>query len=260
MTERVISVVDKVVEEQERTRLLLEKDIEDTHNAIHQISASLGKSTPELSAFADMTLKMMFRNYQVQLSKLQSEKDAVMKELKAEWSKLQTLWSELGTPRNPSEYSAEINAFDPNGEYSSIDESKLSPKTISRFRLQVQHWTAEKEQRARAISDLSQLIAQLEAQLGEEPAVSAAGVAPFSFERINALSARFERLSSVREERANIRRAVRKDILALYELLQTVPAERIAMPEEDLSRRAMDSCEREYNRLVLLKVGKRKRE
>jgi hypothetical protein len=68
----------------------------------------------------------MLRNYQIQLSKLQEEKEAVVRELKSEWVKLHDLWDELGTPRNPQDYNADINEFDPNGEFASIDEVKRS--------------------------------------------------------------------------------------------------------------------------------------
>ncbi len=115
-------MVDKVVEEQERTRQALEKKIEETHNAIHQVSAALGKNAPDLGVFDDTTLKVMLRNYDVQLGKLQQEKDSVMRELTAEWTRLHALWAELGTPRNPQDYSSEINEFDQNGEFVSIDE------------------------------------------------------------------------------------------------------------------------------------------
>ena len=64
----------------------------------------------------------MLRNYQVQLSKLQEEKEAVMRELTKEWNKLHQLWDELGTPRNPQDYNADINEFDPNAEFAQIDE------------------------------------------------------------------------------------------------------------------------------------------
>ena len=59
LTERVIAVIDKVVEEQDQTRGQLEKQIEDTANSIHQMSAALGKNAPEMEVFDDMSLKQM---------------------------------------------------------------------------------------------------------------------------------------------------------------------------------------------------------
>ncbi len=259
----MIAVVDKVVEEQERFLLELEKEIAETYKEIHNLSGALNKSVPDLSVFSEMPLKVMLRNYQVQLAKLQSEKDAVMKELTSEWSKLQSLWKDLGTPRNPqafgSEASSGVNEFDAVGEFTTIDDTKLGPAVVRRFRMAVQHWAEERNARASAISDLTNMIVQLETQLGEEPFVPDARLPLYCFERINELKRRCDRLSSVREERALVREAVRADILALYELLQTAPAERMSMSDVDLSRKAMDTFEKERTRLIKLKVLSKKK-
>lgn len=250
------------MEEQERNRQLLEKDIEDSHNAIHQYSAALGKPVPEMGAFADMSLKQMARMYQTQLGKLQQEKDSVMKEMTQEWTKLHSLWAELETPRNPmdlAEYSAELNEFDPNREFASIDESRLGVSTVKRMKLQVQHWTVERDVRARTIAELSSLVGQLETQLGEEQiggSAPAGVVGACSFRRINLLKARLESLCRLRDERAAVITQHRGEIVLLYSLLQTPQAERIHIADGDLSRKALDTCEREKARLLLLKQAK----
>jgi hypothetical protein len=196
----------------------------------------------------------------VQLGKLQGEKDEVMKQLKGEWNKLQSLWNELGTPRNPQDYSTDINTFDPNGEFTSIDESKLGSNTVRRYRLQVQHWTAERDARARTVADISALIAQLETQLGEQMEIATRNSwAPCGFERIQSLQQHFEMLSKTRDERQKQMSLLRKDIGELYELLGTAPAERISLQDEsNLSRRMLDDSERELSRLTLLKAAKMK--
>lgn len=256
LTERVISVVDKVVEEQNRARDVLEKDIEGTHNAIHQLSAALGKSPPDLSVFSDMSLKLILRNYQVQLEKVQREKDLVMKELRAEWEKLQNLWDQLGSPYNPEEYNAQLNRFDQEGDFDTIDENKLTAATLKRYHMVVAHWTKERNTRAATIAEFEQMIQQLETQLGEDAYRADQGMAVCSYERINALKRRVEKLTKVRLERQQLQETARQEIVALYDLLKVPLAERIEILEGDLTRKTMDTCDRERNRLGQLKESK----
>ena len=110
----------------------------------------------------DMTMRQVLRNYQVQVGQLESEKHDAVKRLKVQWNQLQTLWNELGAPREDS-----AETFDPRGEFSDIDETKLGPKTFHRYGEQIGHWTAERERRAKIADDLMRLISQLESQLGE---------------------------------------------------------------------------------------------
>lgn len=110
------------MEEQQRKQQSLETQIEETHNSIHQVSAALGKNPPDLSVFSDAPLKVLLRNYQVQLAKLHEEKESVIRDLNKEWTKLHQLWDELGTPRNPQDFNADINEFDPSSEFAQIDE------------------------------------------------------------------------------------------------------------------------------------------
>lgn len=126
LTERVITVVDAVVEEQERTRLALEKNIEDTANAIGQVSAALGKNAPEMPVTADVPLKVLLQRYQEQYAVLRKDKAEAMAQLTAEWKKLHQLWDELGTPRNPADgYEGDANTFDSAKEFSQIDEVRF---------------------------------------------------------------------------------------------------------------------------------------
>lgn len=250
-----------MVEEQERTRLELEKEIEEAYNAIHQLSAALGKSPPELGLFSDMSLKQMLRNYQVQAGKLEREKGEVMRLLKGEWNTLQALWNELGTPRDPQEFGGgEINSFDPSGEFSCIDETKLGAKTLQRYRLLVQHWTAERDSRSRTVADVTQLIDQLEEQLGETSETRKtfpSSWAPCGFERIRALQKHFEQLAAMRDERGKIMAERRKELTKLYDLLETPPAERLESGSEGkLTRSLLDGLENELSRVRLLKAAR----
>jgi hypothetical protein len=100
----------------------LESRLEEMHNAIHQICAALGKNAPDLSVPAETPLKVMLKIYETHLSKLQQEKEGVIRELHVEWTKLHELWDLLGTPRNPKDVPANMNVFDTNNEFSTIDE------------------------------------------------------------------------------------------------------------------------------------------
>src|SRR5262249_36501561 len=143
------------------------------------------------------------------------------------------------------------------GEFAVVDETKLSANTLRRYRQTVLHWTAERDARLKTIAELGGLVAALEAQLGEEPTAAGGGAGgACAFERINGLRARFARLSRVGDERAGQMETLRREVGALYELMQTVAAERIAVAADDLSRRALDALERERGRLQALKAAK----
>ena len=249
-------MIDKVVEEQEKTRVHLEKQIEDTANAIHQLSASLGKSAPEMDVFEDMSLKQMLRNYQVQEGKLVQEKKMVMRELKNEWNTLHALWSELGTPRDPAEFDKEINVFDPNGEFEAVDETKLGCKTVQRYRLMVQHWQVERDKRMQTVGALTGLIGALEDQLGEPSSGGGSG-APCGFGRIRGFQERVESLETERSDRRRQLEGHWAELDKLYTLLATPAAEQLERGNgAALDRRTLDGVERELIRVRALKGAK----
>ncbi len=254
-----------VVAEQEKEAELLESECADIGSTIHHVSAALGKQTPDLEQYHNSSLKAVVISYREVQEALLQEKRAAMEELKRDWEILHRLWSELGTPRNPAEYSvegnAELNAFDAQGEFEHIDEKKLNPETIRRYKTCVMHWNAEREKRARVISDLLVANGKIAAVLGEAGQNKAGGEAvsgprSCSFERINELQERSNRLTQERNRREVQMEATLAELQRLYDLLETPAAERISVSQGDLTNSAMEKCEKERHRMTRLKTEK----